>query len=126
MTEIICRYLGIACFIAFTAYGLVGTLRVVRTATTALGPRPWALFGVFELVEAVQVFGLISPRPGADVRGGSIIAVAVIVFCVYLQRLYFESARKAQRTFPRAPFYIGIVVLLVITLAAHLASPALP
>jgi hypothetical protein len=126
MTESVCRYIGIICFIVFSVYGLTGTLRVIRTAATPLGPRPWALFSVFEVLEAVQVFGLVIPRPGADVRGGSIVALAVLIFCVYLQRLYFVSARDRRSTFPCAPFYIGIVALLVIVLAAHMASPYLP
>jgi hypothetical protein len=126
MTAIICRDIGIVCFIVFSVYGLLGTLRVLRTATAPLGPRPWALFGVFEVLEAVQVYGLVVPRPGADVRGGAIVALAVLIFCVYLQRLYFVSVRDKLRTFPRAPFYIGIVALLVVVLAAHLAAPYLP
>ena len=126
MTEVICRYVGIVCFVAFTVYGVIGTLRAVRAAEAPLGPRPWALFAVFALVEAVQVYGLVAPRPGADVRGGAIVAVAALFFCVYLQRLYFVSVRNGQAAFPRAPFYIGIVILLGIVLAAHLASPYLP
>jgi hypothetical protein len=126
MTETICRYLGSVCFVIFSAYGLIGTLRVVRTAATPLGPRPWALFAVFEALEAVQVYGLVIPRPGVDVRGGAVVAIAALIFCVYLQRLYFVSVRDKQSTFPRAPFYIGIVALLVIVLAAHMASPYLP
>jgi hypothetical protein len=66
------------------------------------------------------------PRPGADVRGGAIVALAVLIFCVYLQRLYFVSVRDKLTTFPRAPFYIGIVALLVLVLAAHMATPYLP
>jgi|GEM_PF-2932599 hypothetical protein len=126
MTELVCRYIGIVCFIVFSVYGLMGTLRVVRTAVTPLGPRPWALFAVFEVLEAVQVYGLAAPRPGADARGGAVVALAVLVFCVYLQRLYFVSVRDKLSTFPRAPFYIGIVALLVVVLAAHMASPYLP
>jgi hypothetical protein len=126
MTAIVCRDIGIVCFIVFSIYGLMGTLRVVRTAVTPLGPRPWALFGVFEALEAVQVYGLAVPRPGADVRGGAIVALAVLIFCVYLQRLYFVSVRDKLTTFPRAPFYIGIVALLVLVLAAHMATPYLP
>jgi hypothetical protein len=126
VTEVVCRYAGIACFIVFSIYGLMGTLRVVRTAVAPLGPRPWALFGVFEVLEAVQVFGLVVPRPGADVRGGAIVALAVLGFCVYLQRLYFVSVRDKLTTFPRAPFNIGIVGLLLIVLAAHFATPYLP
>jgi hypothetical protein len=125
VTELTCRYIGVAAFIVFSAYGLVGTLRVVRTAV-ALGPRPWALFAVFELVEAAQLYGLLIPRPGVDVRGGAIVAVAALLFCFYLQRLYFVSVRNGQSMFPRAPFYVGVVVLLVIVLAAHVAEPYLP
>jgi len=126
MTEIACRDIGIVCFIVFSVYGLIGTLRVVRTAAAPLGPRPWALFAVFEVLEAVQVYGLVIPRPGADVRGGAVVALAVLFFCVYLQRLYFVSVRDRLTTFARAPFYAGVVALLVIVLAAHMAAPYLP
>lgn len=126
MTELVCRYAGTACFIAFTTYGFIGTRRVVRTSQVPLGPRPWALFAVFTVVEAVQVYGLLAPRPGADVRGGAIVAVAALVFCAYLQRLYFVSVGKGQTGFPRARFYIGVVILLAVVLAAHAASPYLP
>jgi hypothetical protein len=126
MTELIARYVGIACFVIFSAYGLIGTLRVVRTTAKPLGPRPWALFTIFEVVEAVQVYGLMIPRAGADVRAGAVLAVAALCFCAYLQRLYFVSARNGRTTFPRLPFYAGVVVLLVIALAAHLAGPYLP
>jgi len=126
MTELICRDAGIVLFIVFTAYGFSGTLGVLRASSAPLGPRPWALFAVFELVEAVQVYGLVAPRPGADVRGGAVIAVAALIFCAYLQRLYFASARAGQRAFPRRPFYLGALVLLVVAFAAHLASPHLP
>src|SRR5665213_2935658 len=112
MTEVICRYVGIVCFVAFTVYGVIGTLRAVRAAEAPLGPRPWALFAVFELVAAVQVYGLVAPRPGADVRGGAVVAVAALCFCIYLQRLYFVSLRNGQAGFPRAPFYVGVVILL--------------
>jgi hypothetical protein len=126
MTEVICRDIGVVAFIVFAAYGLFGTLNLVRTATSPAGPRPWALFAVFTLVEAVQVYGLLAPRPGADVRGGAVVAVAALVFCAYLQRLYFVSVGKGETTFPRAPFYIGIAILLAIVIAAHMASPYLP
>jgi hypothetical protein len=126
VTEAICRVVGIACFVIFSAYGLIGTRSAVRASHVPLGPRPWALFAVFESVQAVQVYGLVSPRPGADVRGGAIVAVAALAFCAYLQRLYLVSVRNGQNALPRAPFYIGIVVLLGIVLAAHLASPHLP
>jgi hypothetical protein len=78
------------------------------------------------MVEAVQVYGLLAPRPGADVRGGAIVALAAIFFCGYLQRLYFVSVAKGQTTFPRLPFYLGIAILLAIVIAAHMASPYLP
>jgi hypothetical protein len=126
MTEIVCRYLGVVLFLAFSAYGLIGTLRVVRHANAPTGPRPWALFAVFELVEAVQVYGLFLPRPGADIRGGAIVAVAALCFCAYMQRLYFQTGATGQATFPRGPFYIGIVILLGIVLASHFLSPYLP
>jgi hypothetical protein len=126
MTEVICRDVGVVAFIVFAAYGLLGTLNLVRTASAPPGPRPWALFALFTVVEAVQVYALIAPHPGTDVRGGSIVAVAALIFCAYLQRLYFVSVRKGQTTFPRGPFYIGIVILLAIVLAAHTASPYLP
>jgi hypothetical protein len=126
MTEIVCRDIGVVAFIVFAGYGLTGTLNVIRSATAPLGPRPWALFALFTLIEAVQVYGLLAPRPGADIRGGAVVAIAALVFCAYLQRLYFVSVRKGLTTFPRMQFYIGIVILLAIVLAAHVASPYLP
>jgi hypothetical protein len=129
VTATVARELGLLCLIGFTAYGLIGTLRLTRTAGVPLGPRPWALFVVFVVLEAVQVYGLLAnpvPRPDADVRAGAVIALAVLCFCGYLQRLYFVSVREGQRTFPRAPFYIGVVILLALVLAAHVAGPYLP
>jgi hypothetical protein len=126
MTELICRYAGIAAFLVFAAYGLTGTLNLIRTAPVPPGPRPWALFTLFTLVEAVQVYGLIVPRPGTDARGGAVVALTALCFCAYLQRLYFVSVAKGQTTFPRAPFYIGIAILLAVVFAAHAASPYLP
>jgi hypothetical protein len=126
MTETVCRYLGAVLFVAFTVYGYLGTVRVVRGAGAPAGPRPWALFAVFTLVEAVQVYGLFLPRPGADVKGGAIVAIAALCFCAYMQRLYFQTGATGRATFPRRPFYIGVVILLAVVLAAHFASPSLP
>ncbi len=123
MTELIARYAGTALFAAFAAYGLIGTSRVVRTVS---GPRPWALCALFVMLEAVQVYGLWIPRAGADVRGGAVVAIAALCFCGYLQYLYFAAVRTGQATFPRRPFYIGILILLAIVLAAHVAEPYLP
>jgi hypothetical protein len=123
MTELIARYAGTALFAAFAAYGLIGTVRVVRTVS---GPRPWALCALFLILEAVQVYGLWIPRPDADVRGGAVVAVAALCFCGFLQQLYFTTVRKSQATFPRAPFYIGIAILLAVVLAAHAVEPYLP
>ncbi len=129
MTATVCRNLGLLCLIGFTAYGLIGTLRIIRTTTVPLGPRPWALFIAFVLIEAVQVYALLAnpvPLSEPEVKSRAVIALAVLCFCGYLQRLYFVSVRSGRRTFPRGPFYIGIVVLLGIVLAAHLAGPYLP
>jgi hypothetical protein len=123
VTELIARYAGSALFVLFAAYGLTGTVRLARSVT---GPRPWALCALFLMLEAVQVYGLWIPRPDADVRGGAVVAIAALCFCGYLQYLYFTTVRKGQATFPRAPFYIGIVILLAIVLAAHVAEPYLP
>ena len=123
MTELIARYGGIALFAVFAAYGLIGTARVTRAVS---GPRPWALLALFQLLESVQVYGRLIPRPGADVRGGAVVAIAALFFCGYLQHLYFVTVRKDQATFPRTPFYIGIAILLAIGLAAHVAEPYLP
>jgi len=123
VTQLIARYAGIALFAVFAAYGLIGTARVARGVS---GPRPWALCALFLLLEAVQIYGLWIPRPDADVRGGAVVALAALCFCGYLQHLYFTTVRKGQATFPRAPFYIGIVALLVLVLAAHMATPYLP
>jgi hypothetical protein len=123
MTELICRDLGIVLFAVFAIYGLTGTVQIARTTP---GPRPWALFALFFMLEAVQLYGLLLPRPGADVRGGAVVAIAALCFCGYLQYLYFKTARGGATTFPRAPFYIGVVVLLVIVLIAHVAEPYLP
>jgi hypothetical protein len=123
MTELIARYAGSALFVAFAAYGLIGTQRVVRTVS---GPRPWALCALFIMLEAVQVYGLWIPRPDADVRGGAVVAIAALCFCGYLQYLYFTAVRNGQPTFPRRPFYIGILILLAVVFAAHVAEPYLP
>jgi hypothetical protein len=123
MTELIARYAGIALFAIFAAYGLIGTVRVTRTVA---GPRPWALCALFVMLEAVQVYGLLIPRPDADVRGGAVVAIAALCFCGYLQHLYFTAVRNGQTTFPRRPFYIGIVILLAIVLGAHVTEPYLP
>jgi hypothetical protein len=123
MTELIARYAGTALFALFAAYGVIGTVRVVRTVA---GPRPWALCALFLMLEAVQVYGLWIPRPDADVRGGAVVAIAALCFCGYLQRLYFIAVRSGQAAFPRRPFYIGIVILLAVVLAAHVAEPYLP
>jgi hypothetical protein len=128
MTELICRILGIVCFVFFVSYGLVGTRKLVASTTLPLGPRPWALFAVFTLLEAVQVYGLIAApasRPPADIRAGDVVAVAALFFCGYLQRLYFVSAHN-NSAFPRAPFYGAVAVLLAVVVAAHFAAPALP
>jgi hypothetical protein len=128
MTELVCRYLGALGFAVFSAYGLIGTLRVVRAPTAAPGPRPWALFAVFELLEAVQIYGLFAApagRSAADIRGGAVAAVAVLCFCAYLQSLTL-SAVGARAPFPRRPFYLGLAILLVIVFAARLGGASLP
>ena len=62
----------------------------------------------------------------ADGTAAPIVALATLCFCVYLQRLYFVSVRQGYRTFPRAPFYLGVAVLLAIVLVAYVVSPHLP
>ena len=93
---------------------------------TVAGPRPWALCALFIMLEAVQVYGLWIPRPDADVRGGAVVAIAALCFCGYLQYLYFAAVRDGRPTFPRRRFYIGILILLAIVLAAHQLEPYLP
>ncbi len=90
------RYAGSVLFVAFAAYGLIGTQRVVRTVT---GPRPWALCALFVMLEAVQVYGLWIPRPDADVRGGAVVAIAALCFCGYLQYLYFAAVAAVNQRF---------------------------
>jgi hypothetical protein len=130
VTETVCRSIGIFLFVLFSAYGLVGTLRIVQNATTPPGPRPWALFAVFELVEGAQVFGLVAnltPRPAADIKAAAVVAIAALCFCAFTQRLYFQSAKMGQiGRFSRIPFYIGVAVLLGVVFGAHLAGPNLP
>jgi hypothetical protein len=126
VTEVICRDAGVVLFVIFSAYGLMGTLRVARATH---GPRPWALFAVFELIEAVQVYALIagpSPRPVADIRAGAVICVGALCFCAYLQWLFFVTARDGQRRFPRGRFYAALAVFIGIMVAAHYAAPVLP
>jgi hypothetical protein len=126
MTEVVTRDVGVALFVLFSAYGLIGTLRI---APLTHGPRPWALFGLFELIEAVQVYALFagpSPRPEADIRSADVVCVAALCFCAYLQRLFFITARSGRRGFPRAPFYAGLAIFIAVVIAAHYAAPVLP
>ena len=126
MTLAVSRDVGVVLFVLFSAYGLVGTLRV---APLTPGPRPWALFGVFEMIEAVQVYALLagpSPRPEADVRSAAVVCVAALCFCAYLQRLFFVMALSGGRGFPRAPFYTGLAIFVVVVIAARYAAPILP
>jgi hypothetical protein len=126
MTEVVCRDVGVALFILFSAYGLIGTIRV---APLTPGPRPWALFGVLEMIEAVQVYALVagpSARPEADVRAAAVVGLAALCFCAYLQRLFFIMARSGNRGFPRAPFYTALAVFIAVLFAAHFAAPILP
>jgi hypothetical protein len=123
MTAAVSQHVAVVLFGVFVAFGLIGTAGIVRIAQ---GPRPWALFFLLTLLEAVQVYGLFAPRPDADVRWGSLVAILVLCFCGYLQTLYFVTVRKGATTFPRTPFYISVAILLVLVLAARLASPYLP
>jgi hypothetical protein len=126
MTEVVCRVIGIILFVVFTSYGVTGTIRVARTA---VGPRPWALFAVFEMIEAVQVYALVagpSERPEADVRSAAVVCVAALCFCAYLQRLFFITAANPQTGFPRRPFYAGLAAFIAALVAAHYAAPVLP
>lgn len=126
MTQVICRDLGVVLFAAFTIYGLLGT---IRTARVVPGPRTWALFALFELIEAVQVYALVAgpaPRPEAEIRSGALIAVAALCYCAFLQRLYFVSAAAGGNAFPRRTFYGSSAVFLAIVLAIRYAAPLLP
>jgi hypothetical protein len=126
MTQFVCRNVGIVLFVAFTVYGFLGTRRVARGSN---GPRPWALFALFELIEAVQVYALIagpSPRPIADVRSGAIVCVAALCFCAFLQRLYLVSAAGGGSVFPRRLFYASTAVFIAVVIAARYAAPVLP
>jgi hypothetical protein len=126
MTEVVSRDVGVALFILFSAYGLIGTLRV---APLNPGPRPWALFAVLETIEAVQVYALVagpSPRPEADVRAAALVSLAALCFCAYLQRLFFVMARTGNRSFPRGRFYTALAVFIAVLFAAHFAAPILP
>lgn len=126
MTEIVCRYAGAVLFVLFSAYGLIGTLRV---APLQPGPRPWALFGLFEMIEAVQVYALLagpSQRPEPDVRSAAVVCVAALCFCAYLQRLFFVMARNGARGFPRVPFYTALAIFVAVVIAARYAAPVLP
>ncbi|HEV8022060.1 MAG TPA: hypothetical protein VGP41_12390 [Candidatus Lustribacter sp.] len=123
MTAAVSQHIAVVLFGVLVAFGLIGTAGIVRLTQ---GPRPWALFLLLTMLEGVQVYGLFAPRPDADVRWGSLVAIAVLCFCGYLQALYFVTVRKGVTTFPRAAFYISVAVLLVLVLAARLASPYLP
>ncbi len=127
MTQIVCRDLGVVLFVAFSVYGLLGTMRAVRLMP---GPRTWALFALLELVEAVQVYALFaspSGRPEADIRSGAVIGVAALCYCAFLQRLYFVSVAAVGGTsFPRRTFYIASAVFLALVLALRYAAPLLP
>ncbi|MGA2394418.1 MAG: hypothetical protein ABSH03_13850 [Candidatus Lustribacter sp.] len=123
MTAAVAQHVAVVFFGVLVAYGLIGTAAAARAVK---GPRPWALFAIFTLLEGVQVYGLFAPRPDADIRWGSIVAIAVLGFCGYLQYLYFATVRRGATTFPRAAFYISVTILLGIVIAARLASPYLP
>jgi hypothetical protein len=126
MTTLICRDAGIVLFVLFSGYGLMGTLRIVRAVN---GPRPWALFAFFELIEAVQVYGLLagpSARSEEDLRFAAVVCIATLCFCAYLQRLYFTTVQSGHRGFPRPAFYTGLLVFIAIVAAAHYAAPVLP
>jgi hypothetical protein len=123
MTAAVLQHVAVVFFGVLVAYGLIGTTAAARTAK---GPRPWALFLVFTLLEGVQVYGLFAPRPDADVRWGAIVAIAVLCFCGYLQYLYFATVRSGARAFPRVAFYISVAILLAVVVAARFAAPYLP
>jgi hypothetical protein len=126
MTQVICRDLGVVLFAGFTVYGLMGTIRVARTVP---GPRTWALFGLFELIEAVQVYALIagpSSRPEADIRSGAVICVAALCYCAFLQRLYLVSAASGGTVFPRRTFYASSAAFIAVVVAIRYAAPMLP
>jgi hypothetical protein len=126
MTAIVCRDVGAVLFALFTVYGFIGTVRV---APLSPGPRPWAIFVMFELIEAVQVYALFagpSPRPEADVRSAAVVCVAALCFCAYLQRLFFVTVRSGRRGFPRAQFYTTLVIFIAVVLAARYTAPLLP
>ena len=123
MTAAVAQHVAVVLFGILVAYGLIGTVEAARTAT---GPRPWALFAIFTVLEGVQVYGLYAPRPEADVRWSAVVAIAVLCFCGYLQYLYFATVRKGATAFPRVAFYISVAILLTAVLAARLAAPYLP
>jgi hypothetical protein len=123
MTATVSQHVAVVLFGVLVAYGLIGTASTVRSVK---GPRPWALFAIFTLLEGVQVYGLFAPRPNADIAWGAIVAIAVLCFCGYLQYLYFATIRSGATSFPRAAFYTSVAILLAIVIAARLASPYLP
>jgi hypothetical protein len=123
MTATVSQHVAVVFFGVLVAYGLIGTSAVMRTTK---GPRPWALFAIFTLLEGVQVYGLYVPRPDADLRWGSVVAIAVLCFCGYLQYLYFATVRSGVTAFPRVAFYLSVGILLAVVIAARLAAPDLP
>lgn len=123
MTAAVAQHVAVVFYGVLVAYGLIGTSSVARTAK---GPRPWALFAIFTLLEGVQVYGLFAARPETDARWGAITAIAVLCFCGYLQYLYFATVRSGATTFPRVAFYTSLAVLLAIVIAARFAAPYLP
>ena len=123
MTATVSQHVAVVLFGVLVAYGLIGTAGAARTMK---GPRPWALFAIFTLIEGVQVYGLFAPRPESDVRWAAVVAIAVLCFCGYLQYLYFATVRAGKSTFPRVAFYTSVAILLAIVVAARFASPYLP
>lgn len=123
MTATVSQHVAVVLFGVLVAYGLIGTSNVMRTTK---GPRPWALFAIFTLLEGVQVYGLFAPRPEADVRWGALVAIAVLCFCGYLQYLYFATVRSGATAFPRVAFYLSVGILLAVVVAARFAEPYLP
>ena len=122
MTATVSQHVAVVLYGVLVAYGLIGTAAVMRTVT---GPRPWALFAIFTVLEGVQVYGLFVPRPDSDVRWAAIVAIAILCFG-YLQDPYFATVRSATTAFPRSAFYTSIAILLAIVIAARLAAPYLP
>lgn len=138
MTIAMCQHTAVALFIVFTVFGVIETARspkqIALRYTLAGGPSTagsrWSLFGIFQFVQAVLLYGIITgpspPRPAADVRAGAVSLLAAMCVCAYIQAMMFGASRDPRRTFPRHKFWFARGFFGLVTCAAELTKSILP